>query len=95
MMAPAVVCPLRCGQCCAYWEDVPELNPDRLPHSYSDCPALGARGCTRPRPQRPSACTSYLCGVAAAVRAGRITRAAGIHFKENCLDEVPHATSHR
>ncbi len=76
------ICPLRCGQCCDdYWREV----------VYSDgltCPHNGLRGCTLPRRVRPDDCVRYLCGVAAAVRDGRISRRTGMQLKEQCCEDI-------
>lgn len=59
-------CPVMCGECCGYWQDVPELTskfPDRP--LWSDCPHLGDTGCDLPRNERPMECLDYLCTKAA------------------------------
>jgi len=89
-----VVCPLRCGQCCDYWKDVPELAIDAAgrPNSVS-CPHQGRSGCTLQRKDRPEACVDYLCGVSEAVIYGAIDHEEGIHLKEHCHMEVPGLSS--
>lgn len=62
-------CPIQCGQCCdELWSDVVIA-----PETTIICPHLGARGCELPRDERPVGCTEYLCPVARAVIAGRLT----------------------
>lgn len=96
----AVRCPLQCGQCCDYWADVPELldkvgfytaqdTGERSRRTRGPCPYQGSRGCKLSRAKRPSACTGYLCGVAEAVIAKKISQDEGIKLKEHCHDEVP------
>jgi hypothetical protein len=91
MTKHGVICPLRCGQCCDYWQDVPELLADAAtrPNAVS-CPHEGRRGCQLRREDRPGACLEYLCGVATAVVVGSIDREEGIRLKEHCRIEVPY-----
>lgn len=85
-----VICPLRCGQCCEYWRDVPDLVADAaMRPNAQTCPHEGARGCKLARVDRPAECVDYLCGVGLAVLSGQISRPEGIRLKEHCHIEVP------
>jgi len=80
---PDVVCPLRCGQCCEYWRDVPALVADAAMRPNTEvCPHEGGRGCTLRRGDRPAECTGYLCDVAMAVADGSIDHNEGVRLKE-------------
>lgn len=81
-----MMCPLQCGQCCDYWRDVPELTKHV---SAPECPHLGADGCKLPRRRRPPACVKYVCGVAQAIIAGRISPDRGADLKEKGYDDMP------
>jgi hypothetical protein len=53
-------CPIKCGQCCTYWADLPMLRK-RWPYEQAGmtCPGCGSRGCTLD--PMPRACKAYLC----------------------------------
>ena len=90
------LCPLRCGQCCDDWRDVPELLDDAAMHpNATDCPHIASRGCTLRRVDRPAACLEHLCGVAQAVSRGDIEHNEGVYLKERCQEDVPYKVRRR
>ena len=87
-------CPLQCGQCCDYWQDIASLLASTEVRSVS-CPNQGDDGCRLPRESRPRECLLYFCGVARAVLVGQISHDEGIKLKEHCYEAVPVASIRR
>ena len=79
------VCPLQCGMCCDYWQDVfpdPTIPP-------GDCPHMGDEGCDLPREKRPVECIEHLCEVARGLIDGSLTRRRARSLKRRGFDIVP------
>jgi hypothetical protein len=95
-VAHGATCPLRCGQCCEFWRDVPELFSDAVERpNVLECPHLGRDGCGLRQVDRPVACRDFICGVAQAVIDGKINHNEGVRLKENCYLDVPYRFGRR
>lgn len=72
-------CPVGCGQCCEQSSFDPAVGKMTLTQKddWQDepsCPHYSKRGCKLPRRERPKDCTGFLCGVAAAVLKGALSK---------------------
>lgn len=84
-------CPVGCGQCCEQSGFDPSIGKMTLTkkEDWQDepsCPHYSKKGCKLPRRERPKDCTGFLCGVAAAVLRGHLTKK---EAKKICDDMRP------